>query len=93
MIDPQTREMLTLIQKRALHDGTNLWEALDGRGMLVTEAMRRRIWVQCLSTLAQQISEQPVTAFVVLGGGQNTPLDATRGILEFIDFFSKRYTD
>jgi hypothetical protein len=30
---------------------------------------------------------------VLLGGGQNTPLDATRGILEYIDFFMKRYTD
>lgn len=93
MIDPATREMLRAIQERALRDGVNLFEAMDRAGFLVTETERRKIWVQCLTTLLQQINEQQVTTFVVLGGGQNTPLDTTRGLCEFIDFFMKRYTD
>lgn len=93
MIDPQTRDLLEMVQRRALQQGINLWEALDQAGLLVTAPRRNEIWRQCLQELVVQVDEQPVTAFVMLGGGQNTPLDAVRGVLEYIDFFSKRFTD
>lgn len=92
MIDPVTRQLLEVMTKQAVREGTNLWEDLDRRGLLVTDQTRRKIWAQCLTALAIQISEQQVTAFVRLGGGQNTPLDTFRGILEYIDFFMKVHT-
>jgi hypothetical protein len=91
VIDPYTRERLDMVKMRALHNGVNLWEALDKAGLIVTEEQMAKHWANCLDRLRMNLEDQPITALVQMGGGQNTPLDATRGILEFIDIFRRQY--
>lgn len=91
MIDEDTRRRLEQVQMRALHDGVNLWDALDVQGLIVTEAQIKKQWANCLERLWHNLDSQPITVFVQMGGGQNTPLDATRGILEYIGIFEKQF--
>ena len=87
MIDDFTRQRLDAVRAQALRDGVDLWEALDRARLLQTEPEIKQQWRQCLTLLAQNIDEQPIIAFTQMGGGQNTPLDATRGILAYLDIF------
>ena len=87
MIDEYTRQRLDAVRTRALHDGTNLWDGLDEARLIQTEAEIKKQWAQCLEQLAFNIDAQPLTLFVVQGGGENTPRDAIKGVLEYIDAF------
>lgn len=91
MIDETTRDRFAAVQARALKDGIPLIEALKDAKLLRDEEMINHDWANCLEHLWMNIEQQPIVALVQLGGGQNTPLDAVRGILEYIDFFQKRY--
>jgi hypothetical protein len=91
VIDKDTFDRFVRVQQRALHDGVPLIDALDAAGLLATEAQINKQWANCLQQLAFNIDEQPIVALVQLGGGQNTPLDAVRGTLEYIDFFRGRF--
>lgn len=91
MIDEDTRNRLDAVMKRALHDGVPLWDALDKAGLVATEEQINKQWANCLEHLWLNLESQPIGALVQMGGGQNTPLDATRGILEYIDIFRKRF--
>lgn len=91
MIDEYTQARLDAVMKRALHDGVNLFEALDKEGLIVTESQIKKQWANCLEHLWLNLDSQPVTALVQMGGGQNTPLDAIRGALKYIDIFQKNF--
>jgi hypothetical protein len=91
MLDADTRARLDLARQRALHDGVDLFEVMKTAGLLRDEESINGDWADCLERLWMNIESQPVTALVQLGGGQNTPLDAIRGVLEYIDFFKKQY--
>jgi hypothetical protein len=91
MIDPDTRDRLDATMRRALKDGVNLWEALDKQGLIVTPAQINRQWANCLERLWMNLESQPVTALTALGGGQNTPMDAVKGVLEYIDIFQRNF--
>lgn len=87
MIDADTLRTLERLEARALREGRNIWDVLDEAGLLVTEPRAAKIWAECLKETWTQVDAQPVAAFVQWGGGQNTPMDAVKGVLEFIDFF------
>lgn len=91
MIDEHTRARLDQVKMRALHDGVNLWDALDKAGLLVTEAQIKKQWANCLERLWMNLESMPVVALTQMGGGQNTPMDAAKGVLEYIDIFSKQF--
>ncbi len=91
MIDERTRETFEMARKKALREGVDLLEILDRAGLIRNEASINRDWHDALDRLAMQIDAQPIVALVQLGGGQNTPLDAVRGILEYIDFFKNHF--
>lgn len=91
MIDPDTADRLNRAMQRALHDGIPYTDALDQANLLATEAQIKRQWANCLEHLWLNIESQPIVAFTQMGGGQNTPLDAVRGILEYIDIFRKNF--
>jgi hypothetical protein len=93
MIDADLDRRLRLIQARALRDGVNLFDALDEAGLLVTENQIKKQWANCLERLWMNVESQPVIVFTQMGGGQNAPLDAVRGILEYIDIFRKTFAD
>jgi hypothetical protein len=92
MIDGDLRDRLELVMKRALHDGVNLWDALDKAGLVVTEPQIKKQWAACLEQLAFNVDSQPVTVFVQMGGGQNTPRDAVKGVLAYMDIFQRQFT-
>lgn len=92
MIDESTRDRLDAVMKRALHDGVNLWDALDKAGLIVTEDQTKKHWAQCLEQLYVNLELMPTVALVQMSPGkQNTPMDAHRGVLEYIDFFRKQF--
>lgn len=91
MIDEKTREVFEVCRKKALREGIDLLEVLDRAGLIRNEASINGDWHDALVGLAVQLDKQPVTALVQLGGGQNTPVDAVRGVLEYIDFFLKQF--
>lgn len=91
MIDDSTRDRCNAVMKRALHDGVDLFTALDKAGLLVTEDQIKKQWSNCLERLWMNLEQQPPVALTNLGGGQNTPLDAIRGVLQYIDIFSKTF--
>ena len=91
MIDDYTRTRLDAILADAFRNGVNLWDALDKARLLQTEAEIKKQWAQCLSQLKINIDSQPVVVFTQRGGGQNTPLDAVRGVLEYIDIFENAF--
>lgn len=93
MIDSDTRDRVSAVLHRALKDGINPVEALDRNGLLVTDAQIRRQWANCLERLAMNLHAQPVVVLTSMGGGQNTPLDAVRGVLEYIEIFGKAFAD
>lgn len=90
MIDEQTRHRFGQIQDRALKDGIPLVEVLKTNGLLRDDETVAADWDKCLDWLAMNISDQPVVAFTLLGGGQNTPMDAIRGVITFIEMFKTR---
>lgn len=87
MIDEYTRDRFEAVVKRALHDGVPLIDALADARLLQTEPEIKQQWAQCLEQLAYNIDSQQVGDLVQMGGGQNTPLDAVRGVLNYIDIF------
>lgn len=91
MIDKDTHDRFVRVQHRALHDGVPLIDALKEAKLLRDEETINFDWANCLEHLWLNIEQQPIGALVQLGGGQNTPLDAIRGTLEYIDFFRKRF--
>jgi hypothetical protein len=91
VIDERTRDAFEIVRKKALHEGIDLLEAMDRAGLVMTEQAIKHQWANCLEQLWLNIESQPIVALVQLGGGQNTPLDATKGILQYIDFFQKEY--
>ena len=91
MIDERTRRIFEMAHKKAIREGLDLLEVLDRAGLVRSEEKINSDWHDALSRLATQLEEQPVTALVQLGGGQSTPLDTLRGVLEYIDFFKKQY--
>lgn len=91
MIDERTRATFEAVRRKAQHDGVDLLDAMDRAGLILTEAQINKQWSNCLEHLWLNIESQPVTALVQLGGGQNAPLDAIRGVLEYIEFFRRRY--
>lgn len=91
MIDEKTREVFELCRKKALREGIDLLEVLDKAGLIRNDASTSGDWADALVQLAIQLDKQPVTALVQLGGGQNTPLDTVRGVLEYIDFFIRQF--
>lgn len=92
MIDADTRARLDAVMKRALHDGVNLWDALDAARLIRHEETIRYDWANCLERLWLNLHSQPTVALVQLSPGQqNTPLDVHRGVLEYIDVFAKQF--
>jgi len=91
MINEETRDLYDRVRAKALHDGIDLLEAMDRAGMIVTPAQINLQWANALERLWMNIESQPVTALVQLGGGQNTPRDAVKGVLEYMDFFQKQF--
>lgn len=91
MIDEDTRDRFERAQQRALHDGIPLIEALKEARLLRDEETINFDWANCLERLWMNVESQPIIALVQLGGGQHTPLDGVRGVLEYIDIFQKLY--
>lgn len=91
MLDSDTRARLEAVMNRALHDGVNLFDALDQAKLIVTEDRIKEQWAVCLERLWQNLDAQPTTALMQLGGGQHTPMDVHRGVLEYIDIYAKQF--
>lgn len=91
MIDERTRAAYEVCKTKALRDGLDLLEVMDRAGLIRTENSINGDWAACLERLLMNLDQQPVTALVQLGGGQNTPLDAKRGVVEYIDFFLRQF--
>lgn len=91
MIDEDTRRRFHAVQLRALQDGIPLIDALKAARLLRDEETIKYDWANCLERLWLNIESQPIVALTTMGGGQNTPLDAIRGALEYIDIFRKTF--
>lgn len=92
MIDEYTRTRAEAVLKRALHDGVDLITALDKAGLIATEPQIKKEWANCLEQLYMNLELMPTVALVQMSPGkQNTPMDAHRGVLEYIDFFRKQF--
>lgn len=91
MIDESTRDRIEAVILRSQHDGVNMWDALDRAGLIVTSQQTYVLWARCLEQLRTNVELQTVHDLVQLGGGQNTPMDAVRGVLTYIDFCLRQY--
>lgn len=86
-IDAKTREMLDVASRRAVKDGRDLFEVLDGVTLVLTPARRKEIEIQALEMVWHKLDElQPADVLrVFTGSGSGTPADMYRAVLDWLE--------